>query len=188
MTEINAKIIIQDDIADILNISDVEMDGQIESWIERNLNLDDEISDWMGQYFDIDDYLRDADLSQYIEDSDIESQARNLLESYSPVTSCGTGSAFTEAVGKAVRYFLLADENVEYIVKAVDRYNRRQTKKDLEQEIKETLSDQIRKDIEDELRIKHFEEFSKQITQMYPVAQTNNTVSETNQPQTNYGA
>ena len=31
MTEINAKIIIQDDIADILNISDVEMDAQIES-------------------------------------------------------------------------------------------------------------------------------------------------------------
>lgn len=169
MTEINAKIIIQDDIADLLNISDVEMDGQIESWIERNLNLDDEISDWMGQYFDIDDYLGNVNWGDYIDlDDDHESAARRLLRSYNPLNDCETARAFTEAVGLAVRSFLHDDDNVEYIIKATDRYNRRQAKKDLEQEIKDNLSDQIRKEIEDELRAKHFEEFSKQIAQIYP--------------------
>lgn len=167
MTEINAKIIIQDDIADILNISDVELDGQIESWVERNLNLEDEISDWMGQYFDIHDYLIDTDLSQYIEDSDIESQARSLLESYSPVTSCSTGSAFTEAVGKAVRYFLLNDESVEYIVKAIDRYNRRQIKKEIAEEIREELRSEIRESLSIELRKEHLDDFQRQLASMY---------------------
>lgn len=149
MTEINAKIIIQDDIADLLNISDVEMDGQIESWIERNLNLDDEISDWMGQYFDIDDYLGNVNWGDYIDlDDDHESTARRLLRSYNPLNDCETARAFTEAVGLAVRSFLHDDKNVEYIVKAIDRYNKHKSAEELAESLKEKHYDQFKRELE----------------------------------------
>ena len=159
MTEINAKIIIQDDIADILNISDVELDGQIESWVERNLNIEDEITDWMRSYFDIDDYLRDADLASHVtEVVDVEYDVRNLLENYSPLETCSTGSAFTEAVSKAVRAFLLVDKNVEYIIKAIDRYNKHLMARELATSIRDKHYQEFKKELEDYSR--HVNPFS----------------------------
>lgn len=146
MAEINAKIIVDDSVLN--QVSDLDIDDAIENWVDRNLDVDSEISNWMNYNFDIDDYLQNVDFDQYISSSDVEDQAKNLLEQYSPVTSCSTGSAFTEAVGKAVRYLLLNDEYVEYLAKSLERYQRSKIKEEIEAQIKEKHFNDFKNELE----------------------------------------
>lgn len=149
MKEINAKIVIQDDINSILNVTPLAIEEQIENWVETNINIEDAISDWMRNEFDIDTHLRDADFASYVtEVVDVEYDVRNLLENYSPVTNCSTGSAFTEAVSKAIRAFLHSPYNVEYIIKAIDRYNKYKSAEELAESLKEKHYDQFKKELE----------------------------------------
>lgn len=146
MAEINAKIIVDDDVLN--QISDSDIDGAIESWIDRNLDVDSEISNWMNYNFDIDNYLQDVDFDQYINSNDVEDQARSLLESYSPVTSCQTGEAFTDAVAKAIRYLLLDNEYVEYLTKSIERYERSKIKEELDLQLKEKHFNEFKRELE----------------------------------------
>lgn len=172
MAEINAKIVVDDDI--LSQLSDVDIDDAIESWVDRNLDVDSEVSNWMNYNFDIEDYLRNVDMSQYIDDNDSESQARSLLEQYSPVTSCQTGQAFTDAVAKAVRYLLLDDSYVEYLVKSLERYERSRIKEEIEAQVKEKHFNDFKRELE---ALKIAEENAKQqaITEVHNQLNFNTT-------------
>lgn len=146
MAEINAKIIVDDSVLN--QVSDLDIEDAIENWIDRNLDVEAEISNWMSYNFDIDDYLRNADMSDYIDEPDIESEARSLLEQYSPVASCSTGQAFTDAVAKAVRYILLDDNYVEYLAKSIERYQRSKIKEEFEAQVKEKHFNDFKRELE----------------------------------------
>jgi hypothetical protein len=210
MKEINAKITLDEESLNsiIENIDDVlvdrikeelsvetDYDDQISDWADRN--LDDKIEEWFNDNIDIDDkindYMQDFNIRDYQDDLDLdsyidgESIARNLLGQYSPTNNCSTSQAFTEAVLDALRYLLLQDDNVAYVVRAIERYNRHQIKKEFEEQIKLQTIEQLRESIEAETRAKHFDEFAKQVAN---VALNDNGINpnhEPNKPNVNYG-
>jgi hypothetical protein len=88
-----------------------------------------------------------------IPEVDIENEARNLLESYSPLNGCGTGEAFTNAVEKAVRYLLLKEDGfVENIANALEKRIEKQKKEEMKasiiEEIKPLLFDDFKAELE----------------------------------------
>ena len=132
----------------------------IKNDIEHEIDVDDNISNWMDYNFDVEDHLRNVNINDYIDtesleipEVDIESEARNLLENYSPVNGCGTGEAFTNAVEKAVRYLLLKEDSfVENIANALEKRIEKQKKEEMKasiiEEIKPLLFDDFKAELE----------------------------------------
>ena len=144
------------------HLSDVAVDD-LKTAVLEDIDVKDDIDSYMRYDFDITDHLDGVTWSDYfetpeIDDSDIEDIGRRLLEAYSPVNNCSTGQAFTEAVGKAIRYLLLNDEYVDYLVKALERNNRAKMQQDIENEIRAKLSD--------ELKNQHFAEFKAELEKL----------------------
>jgi hypothetical protein len=140
------KIVGSIDIQDHMNMTEVvdnrieayDFDGIIEQWIDYNLDIDDKVSNALP------DALSDINFKDYIDSDDIdfdaESEARSLLENYSPIASCSTGQAFTSAIEDAVRYLLLKDEDfVEHIAKALSRLEKKQMMEEIRESVKEEL-------------------------------------------------
>jgi hypothetical protein len=140
------KIVGSIDIQDHMNMTEVvdnrieayDFDGIIEQWIDYNLDIDDKVSNALP------DALSDINFKDYIDSDDIdfdaESEARSLLENYSPIASCSTGQAFTGAIEDAVRYLLLKDEDfVEHIAKALSRLEKKQMMEEIRESVKEEL-------------------------------------------------
>jgi len=140
------KIVGSIDIQDHMNMTEVvdnrieayDFDGIIEQWIDYNLDIDDKVSNALP------DALSDINFKDYIDSDDIdfdaESEARSLLENYSPLASCSTGQAFTSAIEDAVRYLLLKDEDfVEHIAKALSRLEKKQMMEEIRESVKEEL-------------------------------------------------
>lgn len=165
-TEINAKIIV--DQANLYEIvQNIDLESEIESWFNENFDMDHSIESWMNYNFDIDAYIRDIDFSQYLEtDNDPESVARDLLNQYSPLGTCPTGVAFTNAVGKAIRFLLLDNDYVDNIVKAINRYNKKEMMQAIENEIKTKVTEEITRNLETEIKQKAISEFSERIATM----------------------
>ena len=165
MNEIKVNLGIDDDaIASLIEAMEDQiiekvkddLETSLSESIRENLEIDDDISNWMDYHFDIDDYLRDKDLTEYIDipsvDVDIEDKAQGLLESYSPLNGCRTGELFTQAVNKAVRYLLLKDNDfVQHIVDAAEKNAQNKiiadTKDSLIKEIKPAMYDEFRKEL-----------------------------------------
>lgn len=171
MNEINVTMSIDENAIESLTNQvalNIDIDDQIETWVDNNLDVDDLISDWMSENFELGAYLSDVDLNEYIdvEDLDVESAARDLLNSYSPTNSCRTGDAFTEAVLKAMRYIILDDENVSYIVRAIERFNRHQMKKDVREELRNEMIDELREEVRNDVYAKCLEDFQSQLANM----------------------
>lgn len=132
----------------------------IKNDIEHEIDVDDNISNWMDYNFDVEDHLRNVNINDYIDtesleipEVDIESEARNLLENYSPVNGCGTGESFTNAVEKAVRYLLLKEDSfVENIANALEKRIEKQKKEEMKasiiEEIKPLLFDDFKAELE----------------------------------------
>jgi len=96
------------------SIDDYDFDDKIQSWIDYNLDVES----------DIKDVIRHMDLSEYIneDDLDIENSVRNLLQSFSPINACSTGLAAMEVIQSTIRYLLLKDEDfVNDISKAIKK-------------------------------------------------------------------
>lgn len=171
MAEFNVTMNFEDDdidkIVDVV-IEKVDIEDQIETWVDNNMNVDDLISDWMGSNFDLADYMDQIDIHDYINDSEIDGEeiARNLLESYNPTNACTTGEAFTEAVFKAIRYLLLEDDSVAYIVKAIERYNRHQIKNEIREQLKNELKDEIISESMGSIWAEHLSDFNRQLARM----------------------
>ena len=134
------------DIQDHLDMNQVvdnrieayDFDGIIEQWIDYNIDIDDKVSNALP------DALSDINFKDYIDSDDFEidaeSEARSLLENYSPIASCSTGKAFTSAIEDAVRYLLLKDEDfVEHIAKALSRLEKKQMMEEIRESVKEEL-------------------------------------------------
>ena len=147
ITEKVDEIISEIDLDGKINdrIGDYDFDSIIDNWVDYNLDISDKVTD----------VLSDTDLSQYIDSDniDVESQAQNLLNGYSPLNSCATGEAFTNAIEEAVRYLLLKNTDfVEHIVKAIDKFNTKQkmieVKELLIEEVKPMLLEQFKRDLE----------------------------------------
>lgn len=136
--EISVEIDLDDKIENWVE-SNLDIDDRIESWVESNLDVEDDISDWMSNHFDIDDYLCNVNLGDYIvKDDDYTAIAEDLLHDYSPTSTCTTSAAFTEAIFDAVRYLLLTNSDfTENIIKAIDRFNKKQS---------EAIEEQMRKE------------------------------------------
>jgi len=95
-------------------IDGYDFDDKIQSWIDYNLDVES----------DIKDVIRHMDLSEYIneDDLDIENSVRNLLQSFSPINACSTGLAAMEVIQSTIRYLLLKDEDfVNDISKAIKK-------------------------------------------------------------------
>ena len=126
----------------------------IKSDVMEDLDIESDISNWFDYNFDIEDHIRNINLNDYIDtpDFDADSEARSLLNSYSPLSNCSTAEAFTEAVEKAVRFLLLKHEDfVQNIVDALDRREKRlakeKVKEDLLLELKPILFEQFTADL-----------------------------------------
>ena len=141
------KILGSIDIQDHIDLSDVvdnrieayDFDGIIDQWIDYNLDLDSKVSNALP------DALSDIDFKDYITSDDFEidaeSEARSLLENYSPLASCSTGQAFTSAIEDAVRYLLLKDNDfVVHIAKALEKLE----KKKMAEEIRESVIEELK--------------------------------------------
>lgn len=121
---------IEDSFADTL--TDRVRDSVLEA-----IDVSDDIDQWMYNNFDIESHLRDVDFSDYI-DTDVENQAKNLLDNYNPSNGCYTGDAFTSAVERAVRYLCLKDDDfAEDIVRALDKAKKRINERKIIQEQKD---------------------------------------------------
>jgi TATA-binding protein-associated factor Taf7 len=163
----------------------------IKNDIEHEIDVDDNISNWMDYNFDVEDHLRNVNINDYIDtesleipEVDIESEARNLLENYSPVNGCGTGEAFTNAVEKAVRYLLLKEDSfVENIANALEKRIEKQKKEEMKasiiEEMKPLLFDDFKAQIERyaaEIELQKAQEILSQTTAyVIPEIPTNNT-------------
>ena len=145
--KIAEKILGSIDIQDHIDLSDVvdnrieayDFDGIIDQWIDYNLDLDSKVSNALP------DALSDIDFKDYITSDDFEidaeSEARSLLENYSPLASCSTGQAFTSAIEDAVRYLLLKDNDfVVHIAKALEKLE----KKKMAEEIRESVIEELK--------------------------------------------
>jgi hypothetical protein len=141
------KIVGSIDIQDHMNMTEVvdnrieayDFDGIIEQWVDYNLDINDKVSDALP------DALCDINFKDYITsddiDIDVESEARSLLENYSPINQCGTGMAFTSAIEDAVRYLLLKDDDfVLHIAKALEKLE----KKKMVDEVRESVIEEIK--------------------------------------------
>jgi hypothetical protein len=123
---VNTKLMENFDIDEIAE--KINLDEAIETFLENQYDLDDKISDKVTDYveYNVDfeeiakDTIRGMDMSEYIEEIDVEEKLQQLMRSYSPVTSCSTGNLATETVKKAVRYLLLTDDEfIESLEKAL---------------------------------------------------------------------
>lgn len=124
--DINANINIDDtQLNELVSIvkDSLDLTDDIESYL--NDNVDDHvktsIDDHIGDILDdrIESYFEDnldsaveravdrMDLSSYF---DAEAEARNLLNSYDPASSCSTGVAFRDAVASTIAYLQSNDE------------------------------------------------------------------------------
>jgi hypothetical protein len=170
------KIVGSIDIQDHIDLSDVvdnrieayDFDGIIDQWIDYNLDLDSKISNALP------DALSDINFKDYIDSDDFEidaeSEARSLLENYSPIASCSTGQAFTSAIEDAVRYLLLKDEDfVEHIAKALSRLEKKQMMEEIRESVKEELKplmfDSFKAELERYAAHVKYEEAQQLITQ-----------------------
>jgi hypothetical protein len=141
------KIVGSIDIQDHIDLSDVvdnrieayDFDGIIDQWIDYNLDIDSKVSNALP------DALSDINFKDYIDTDDFEidaeSEARSLLENYSPLASCSTGQAFTGAIEDAIRYLLLKDNDfVAHIAKALEKLE----KKKMAEEIRESVIEELK--------------------------------------------
>jgi len=164
------KVIESIDIQDHLDnrIEAYDFDGIIEQWVDYNFDINDKVSDALP------DALSDINFKDYIDSDDIdfdaESEARSLLENYSPIASCSTGQAFTSAIEDAVRYLLLKDEDfVEHIAKALSRLEKKQMMEEIRESVKEELKplmfDSFKAELERYAAHVKYEEAQQLITQ-----------------------
>lgn len=170
------KIVGSIDIQDHMDMTTVvdnrieayDFDGIIEQWVDYNFDINDKVSDALP------DALCDINFKDYITsddiDIDVESEARNLLESYSPITQCGTGMAFTGAIEDAVRYLLLKDDEfVGHIAKALNKLEKKQIMEEIRESVKEELKplmfDSFKAELERYAAHVKYEEAQQLITQ-----------------------
>jgi|694.fasta_scaffold00117_120 hypothetical protein len=141
------KVVGSIDIQDHIDMSEIidnrietyDFDGIIDQWIDYNLDFDSKVSNALP------DALSDINFKDYIDTDDFEidaeSEARSLLENYSPLASCSTGQAFTGAIEDAIRYLLLKDNDfVAHIAKALERLE----KKKMAEEIRESVIEELK--------------------------------------------
>jgi hypothetical protein len=141
------KVVGSIDIQDHIDMSEIidnrietyDFDGIIDQWIDYNLDFDSKVSNALP------DALSDINFKDYIDTDDFEidaeSEARSLLENYSPLASCSTGQAFTDAIEDAIRYLLLKDNDfVAHIAKALEKLE----KKKMAEEIRESVIEELK--------------------------------------------
>lgn len=133
------------------HLSDIAVDD-LKTAVIEDIDIKEDIESYMRYDFDITDHLdgvnwRDYLDSEELDSGEVESIGRSLLESYNPQASCSTGSAFTEAVAKAIRYLLFDNDYVHYIVKALERFERAKIKEELESQLKEKYWEQFKAEL-----------------------------------------
>lgn len=141
---------IQEKVQDAVNYCD--FDEKIESGID-GYDFDDKIQTWVDYNLDIagevKDQIRDMDMS---EEFDIESEVRDLMNSFSPVNACSTGKAAIEVIESTIRYLLLKDEDfVDDIQNALDKRKARKLVEDAKNEIIEEAKPLLREQFQMEL-------------------------------------
>lgn len=149
-----------------------DLDSEIDEWADQH--LDDRVesiienSDWfVGAIRDeVVDKIEDMDLKDYLDvdtDYDYDSIAYDLLQNYSPMASCRTGEAFTDAVKSAIRFMLLKDSDfVLDIQKSLDR----QKRKEMINEVRGTIIKETMEEMRGALRqefISELQEYSSAI-------------------------
>lgn len=141
---------IQEKVQDAVNYCD--FDEKIESGID-GYDFDDKIQTWVDYNLDIagevKDQIRDMDMSEEV---DIESEVRELMNSFSPVNACSTGKAAMEVIESTIRYLLLKDEDfVDDIQNALDKRKARKLVEDAKNEIIEEAKPLLREQFQMEL-------------------------------------
>ena len=113
-------------------INDYDFDDKIQTWVDYNLDIAGEVKD----------QIRDMDMS---EEFDIESEVRDLMNSFSPVNACSTGKAAMEVIQSTIRYLLLKDNDfVSDIQDALDKNKAKQMMEEAKNEIIEEAKPLLR--------------------------------------------
>jgi hypothetical protein len=169
---VNSKIMENFDIDEIAE--KINLDEAIETFLENQYDLDDKISDRVTDYieYNVDfediakDTIRGMDLSEHIEEIDVEEKLQQLMRSYSPVTSCTTGNLATETVKKAVRYLLLTDDEfIDSIEKALAKSK---AKREVEAAKAEIIA---------EAKPMMYEEFKKELEEYFKTVDAHNVMT-----------
>ena len=169
---VNSKIMENFDIDEIAE--KINLDEAIETFLENQYDLDDKISDRVTDYieYNVDfediakDTIRGMDLSEHIEEIDVEEKLQQLMRSYSPVPSCTTGNLATETVKKAVRYLLLTDDEF------IDSIEKALTKSKAKREVEAAKAEIIA-----EAKPMMYEEFKKELEEYFKTVDAHNVMT-----------
>jgi hypothetical protein len=169
---VNTKLLENFDIDEITEKMDIS--HIIESFLENDYDIDDKVNDRVNDYieYNVDfediakDTLRGLDLSEYIEEIDVEDKLQQLMRSYSPVAHCTTGNLATETVKKAVRYLLLTDEDfIDSLEKALAKSKARK------------VASEARAEIIEEVKPVLYEQFKQELAEYFKTIDVSNSVT-----------
>lgn len=169
---VNTKIMENLDVEEIAKHMDIS--ELIETYFENEYDIDDKVNDRVNDYIeynvDFEDIVRDTvsgmDMSEYVEEIDVEDKLQQLMRSYSPTNGCSTAQLANETVKKAMRYLLLTDDEfVESIEKAL-------TKSKAKREAEAAKAEIIA-----EAKPMMYEEFKKELEEYFKAVDASNAVT-----------
>jgi hypothetical protein len=169
---VNSKIMENFDIDEIAE--KINLDEAIETFLENQYDLDDKISDRVTDYieYNVDfediakDTIRGMDMSEYIEEIDVEDKLQQLMRGYSPINGCPTGNLATEIVKKAVRYLLLKDD--DFVVDIANALEKSKAKREVEAAKAEIIA---------EAKPLMYEEFKKELEEYFKTVDAHNVMT-----------
>jgi hypothetical protein len=169
---VNSKIMENFDIDEIAE--KINLDEAIETFLENQYDLDDKISDRVTDYieYNVDfediakDTIRGMDMSEYIEEIDVEDKLQQLMRGYSPINGCPTGNLATETVKKAVRYLLLKDE--DFVADITNALEKSKAKREIEAAKAEIIA---------EAKPMMYEEFKKELEEYFKTVDAHNVMT-----------
>ena len=148
---------ILEDITDKVEsvIDNYDFDDKLESAID-DYDLDDKIRTYFDYHIDIESEvksaLHDIDLRDYIDNPDVESDVRDLMDGFSPINACSTGQAAMNVIQSTIRYLLLKDEDfVDDIQNALDKRKAKKLAEEAKNEIIEEMTPILREKFHAEL-------------------------------------
>lgn len=169
---VNTKLMENFDVEEIAKQMDIN--ELIETFLDNEYDISDKVDDRVNDYIeynvDFEEIVKDTisgmDLSEHIEEIDVEDKIQQLMRSYSPVTHCTTGNLATETVKKAVRYLLLTDDEF------IDSIEKALTKSKAKREAEAAKAEIIA-----EAKPLMYEEFKRELAEYFKTLDASNAVT-----------
>jgi hypothetical protein len=169
---VNSKLMENFDVEEIAKQMDIS--ELIETFLENDFDISDKVDDRVNDYIeynvDFEEIVKDTisgmDLSEHIEEIDVEDKIQQLMRSYSPMNNCSTAQLANETVKKAVRYLLLTDDEF------IDSIEKALTKSKAKREAEAAKAEIIA-----EAKPLMYEEFKRELAEYFKTLDASNAVT-----------